>query len=76
MHLIPYSGKVWWVESLANVANHQRFAKLKPSKLVIIIITLWLNLFIRQTFPHQTLKKSKFTKVYPRQTFLLYKKRK
>ena len=44
----------------------------KPSKLVVIIITLWLNLFIRQTFPRQTLKKSKFAKVSCCQTFLLY----
>ena len=64
-----YSGKVWRGESLVNC---QRFAKLKPSKLVVTIITLWLNLFIRQTFPHQTLKKSKFAKVSPRQTFPLY----
>ena len=62
--LLPYSGKVWRGESLANLANCQRFANLKPSKLVVIIITLWLYLSICQTFPYQTLKKSKFTKVY------------
>ena len=55
-----------------NLANHQRFTKLKPSKLVFIIITLWLNLFIRQTFPYQTLKKRKYTKVSSHQTFMLY----
>ena len=70
--VIPYSGKVWQGESLANLANRQRFAKLKPSKLVVIIITLWLDLFIRQTFLCQTLKRSKFDKVSPRQTFPLY----
>ena len=31
---IPYSGKVWRRESLANLANRRRFAKLKPSKLI------------------------------------------
>ena len=61
---IPYSGKVWRGESLANLANRQRFAKLKPSKLVVIIITLWPDLFIHQTFLRQTLKKSKFTKLF------------
>ena len=31
--LVPYSGNVWQGESLANLANRFRFAKLKPSKL-------------------------------------------
>ena len=35
-------------------------------------ITLWLNLLICQTFPPQTLKKNKLTKVSPCQTFPLY----
>ena len=65
VHNIPYSRKVWEAESLANLGNHQRFTKLKPSKSVVIIITLWLNLFICQTLPCQTLKKSKFAKVSP-----------
>ena len=69
---ISHSRKVWWGESLVNLATCQRFTKLKPSKLVVIIITLWLNPFICQTFPHQTLKKSKFAKVSRRQTFPLY----
>ena len=34
-HHIPYSGKGWRVESLANLANHLRFTKLKPSKVVV-----------------------------------------
>ena len=32
--VIPYSGKVWWVESLVN---RLRFCKLKPSKVVVTI---------------------------------------
>ena len=67
--LIPYSGKVWRVESLAN---HLQFAKLKPFKLVVTINNPLAELFIRQTFFRQMLKKSKFTKHSPRQTFLLY----
>ena len=73
MHLyIPYSGKVWQGESLANLANHLRFAKLKPSKLVVTIDNPLADLFIRQTFFHQTLEKSRFAKHSARQTFLLY----
>ena len=34
---IPYSGKVWQIESLANLVNHLQFAKLKPSKVVVTI---------------------------------------
>ena len=52
---LPYSGKVWRGKSLVNLANHLGFAKLKPSKFLLIIITLWLNLSIRQTFPDQML---------------------
>ena len=51
--------------------NHLRFAKLKPSKVVIIINNLLVDLFVHQTFFRQTLEKSKFAKHSPRQTFLL-----
>ena len=47
---IPYSGKVWRGESLANLANRRRFAKLKPSKLIPTIDNPLADLFIRQTF--------------------------
>ena len=74
LHQLPYSGKVWRGESLANLANRLRFAKLKPSKLVVTIDNPLADLFIRQTFFHQTLKKSRFTKHSARQTFPLYGK--
>ena len=32
---IPYSGKVWWGESLANLAKLQVIRQIKPSKLSI-----------------------------------------
>ena len=48
---ILYSGKVWWRESLANLANRSWFAKLKPSRLVLTINNLLADLLIRQTFP-------------------------
>ena len=32
-----YSGKVYRVESLANLVNRLRFTRLKPSKVVVII---------------------------------------
>ena len=48
------------------------FVKLKPSKLVLIINNLLVDLLIRQTFFRQMLEESQLTKLYPRQTFLLY----
>ena len=70
--LLLYNGKVWQVESLVNLANHLRFTKLKPSKLVVTIDNTLVDLFIRQTFFRQTLEKSGFAKHSPCQTFLLY----
>ena len=67
-----YTGKVWWVEILANLANCLQFAKLKPSKLVVTIDNPLADLLIRQTFFCQMLEKSKFTKHFPCQTFPLY----
>ena len=73
-HNIPYSGKVWWGESSANLVNCPWFAKLKPSNLVLTINNLLPNLLIHQTFFHQMLEKYHFAKLYLRQTFLLYDK--
>ena len=69
---LPYSGKVWRGESLANLANRRRFAKLKPSKLIPTIDNPLADPFIRQTFFRQTLKNSRFAKHSARQTFPLY----
>ena len=69
---LPYSGKVWWGESLANLANRRRFVKLKPSKLIPTIDNPLADLFIRQTFFRQTFKNSRFAKHSARQTFPLY----
>ena len=69
---IPYSGKVWQVKSLMNLVNCLKFAKLKPSKVVVTINNPSADLFICQTSSHQTLEKSKFAKQSPRQTFLPY----
>ena len=44
------SGNAWWRESLLNLANHQQFAKLKPSQLVFTVNNLLVNLFICQAF--------------------------
>ena len=35
----------------------------KTIQFLLVIITLWLNLCIRQTFPHQTLITSEFAKL-------------
>ena len=50
-------------ESLANLANHPWFTKLKPSKLVLTINNLLANLLICQTFFRQMLETSQFTKL-------------
>ena len=68
---IMNSGKVWQVESLANLANCLQFVKLKPSKLVVIINNPLADLLIHQTFC-QMLEKNKFIKNSPCQTFPLY----
>ena len=47
---VTYSRKVWWVESLMNLANHLRFTKLKPFKPVITINEPLADPFIHQTF--------------------------
>ena len=60
---LPYSGKVWRGESLANLANRSWFAKLKPSNLVVTIDNLLADLLIRQTFLCQMLEKSQFAKL-------------
>ena len=70
--ILWYRGKVWRVESLVNLVNHLQFAKLKPSKVVVTINNPLADLFIRQTFFHQTLEKSKFAKPSPCQIFPLY----
>ena len=44
-------------ESLVNLANHLRFAKLKPSKLVLTINNLLGNLLIHQTSVRQMLER-------------------
>ena len=60
---VPYSGKVWQGESLANLVNRRWFAKLKPYKLVVTIDNLLAELFIHQTFFRQMLRKDEFAKL-------------
>ena len=46
-HKVPYSGRVWRVENLVNLANCLWFAKVKSFKLLLITISNLLhNLFI------------------------------
>ena len=59
---LPYEGKLWWGEMLANLVNRPWFAKLK---LVLIINNLLPNLLICQTFFRQMLKTSQFAKFSP-----------
>ena len=44
-------------ESSANLANHPRFAKLKPSKLVLTINNILADLLIHQTSVRQMLER-------------------
>ena len=62
------SGTAYW-ESLANLANHLWFAKLKSSKLVLTINNLLADLLIHQTFFHQRLEQSQFAKLTPLPNF-------
>ena len=70
-----YSDNIWLGESLAN---HHRFTKLKPSKLVVITNNVLADLLICQTFLpksfsiHFCQTLSTFAKHYHRQTFPLY----
>ena len=64
--LILYSGKVWQVESLANLANILRFTKLEPSKVAVTISDPLADLFIHQSLFHQILENNKFAKHAPR----------
>ena len=58
--------------ALANLVNRPWFAKLKPSKLVLIINNLLADLLIRQTFFRQMLEMNQFANVSPRQSFPPY----
>ena len=51
---VPYSGIVWRGE---NLANRLRFAKLKPSKLLVTIDNPLADLFIPQAFSAKRLKR-------------------
>ena len=50
--IIPYSGNVWWVESLANLVNRLQFAKLKPFEVVVTINKLLADLLKRANLPN------------------------
>ena len=61
-----------WRETLANLANHSWFAKLKLSKLVLIINNLLADLLIHQTFFRQMLETSQLANIFPCQSFPPY----
>ena len=63
--VIPYSGKVWQVETLANLANYLQFTKLKPLKVAITINKPLADLFIRQTFSIKCLKRVNSPNILP-----------
>ena len=63
--LILYSGKVWWVESLANLVNRLQFTKLKPSKVVVTINNLLADLSFAKLFPTKCLKRVNSPNIHP-----------
>ena len=65
---LPYSGKVWWAESWANLVNCLQIAKLKPSKLVAIYDNPLADLFIHQLFPAKCLKRVNAPNIFPEYT--------
>ena len=62
---ILYRRKDWRVESLANLANRLRFAKLKPSEVVVTINNPLADLFIRQTFSTKCLEGVNSSNILP-----------
>ena len=62
---IPYSGKVWWVESLANLANCLQFAKLKPSKVVPTINNPSMIYSFAKLFSAKHLKRANSPNILP-----------
>ena len=52
--------------------NRLRFAKLKPSKLLVLMNNSLADLFTHQAFFYKMLEKSKFAKHSPHQIFQLY----
>ena len=60
--LLPYNGKVWLGESLANLANRPWSAKLNKYLQWLTVINLLADLLICQTFFCQILKNNQFVK--------------
>ena len=62
---MPYSGKVWRVESLENLVNHDHL----PSKVVITINKPLTGLFIRHTFFAKRMKRVNLPNILPTKPF-------
>ena len=59
---VPYSGKVWWVESLAN---RLQIAKLKPSKVVVTINNTLADLSFAKLSSAKCLKIANLPNILP-----------
>ena len=69
---IPYGGKLWRVETLADLANDYKFAKVSSAKILCSILNNIINVQIRQSLFHQLCFCNEFAKVCTHQSFPLY----
>ena len=69
---VPYGGKLWRVEILADLANDHKFAKVSSAKILCSILNNIINVQIRQSLFRQLYFCSEFAKVCTHQSFPLY----
>ena len=69
---IPYGGKLWRVETLADLVNDHKFAKVTSAKILCSILNNIINVQIRQSLFRQLCFCSKFAKVCTHQSFPPY----
>ena len=70
---LPYGGKLWRMETLADLANDHKFAKVSSAKILCSILNnIIINIQIRQSLFRQLYFYSKFAKVCTHQSFPLY----
>ena len=69
---IPYGGKLWRVETLADLANDHKFAKVSSAKILCSILNYIINVQICQSLFCHLYFCSEFAKVCTHQSFPLY----
>ena len=69
---IPYGGKLWRVETLADLANDHKFAKVSSAKILCSSTKYIIKVQIRQSLFRQLCFCSEFAKVCTHQSFPPY----